>query len=164
MKKIVFSIVFLSGLSFATLAQQNSHQGGGQGGQHQGGGQGGQHQGGGQGGQKMTAEQKATKLTQYMTTNLNLTSDQQAKVLALNTSKAKQLDSIHAQNKGNMEAVKTAAKPIRDSYNTSLNAILTADQKTKWEELKKQKKAEFEKNRAAGTKPAEGDLTPEDVQ
>lgn len=112
----------------------------------------------------MTAEQRAQKLTQYMTTTLNLTNDQQTKVLALNTSKAKQLDSIRAKNKGNMEAGKTEAKTVISSYNTSLNAILTAEQKTKWDEIKKQKKAEFEKNRAAGTRPAEGDLAPEDVE
>lgn len=162
MKKIVFSIVFLSGLSLASLAQQNTHQGG----QHQGNGQGGQHQGGGQHpqGEKMTAEQKATKLTQYMTTNLSLTSDQQTKISALNLSKAKQLDSIRTKYKGDMEAAKTASKTVRVDYNSSLNAILTSDQKTKWEAIKKQKKEEFQKNKTAGTKPTEGDLTPEDVE
>lgn len=156
MKKVIFSIVFLAGVTATSLAQ-NSHPGGGQGGQHKGGGQ---HPEG----QKMTAEQKATKLTQYMTTNLNLSADQQTKVSALNLSKAKQLDSIRTANKNNMEAGKAAAKTVKEEYNTSLNAILTAEQKTKWEAIKKQKKEEFQKNKAAGTKPTEGNLTPEDVE
>lgn len=156
MKKIVFAIVFLSGLSLASLAQQNTHQGG----QHPAGGQSSQHPKG----EKMTPEQKAAKLTQYMTTNLSLTSDQQTKVSALNLSKAKQLDSIRTKYKGDMEAAKTASKAVKVDYNTSLNAILTSDQKTKWEAIKKQKKEELQKNKAAGTKPTEGDLTPEDVE
>lgn len=160
MKKIVFSIVFLAGVSFASLAQEHNHQGGGQ---H--GGNGGQHQGGGQGvGQKLTAQQKSQKLTQYMTTALSLTADQQQKVGVLNESKAVQMDTIRSQNKGNMEAAKTQVKTLKDQYNASLKTILTADQLTKWEDLKKQKKEEFQKAKAAGTKPADTGLTPEDVE
>lgn len=156
MKKIVFSIVFLSGICLVSFAQQHSR--GGNQGQH--GQQGGK---GPQGGQKQTAAQRATKLTQYMTTSLSLSTEQQSKVAALNASKAEQVDSIRSKYKGNMDGAKTELKTVKDSYNTSLNAILTADQKTKWEEIKKQKKEEMQKNRAAGTKPAEGDLTPEDL-
>lgn len=111
----------------------------------------------------MTPEQRALKLTQYMTTSLSLTPDQQTKVSALNTKKAQEIEKIRSSNNGNMEAVKPQMKAVKEQYNTSLNAILTTDQKTKWEALKKQKKEEYQKNKAAGTKPAEGDLTPEDV-
>ncbi len=161
MKKIVFSIVFLSGLSLASLAQEHNHQGGG--GQHNGGGQ---HQGGGQGGgQRMTTQQRAQKLTQYMTTSLTLTADQQQKVGVLNESKAVQDSTTRAKYKADMQAGQTEMKANRDKYNTSLKTILTADQATKWEALKKQKKEEFQQAQASGTKPADNTgLTPEDVQ
>ena len=155
MKKIVFSIVFFSSLCLVSFAQQNQN---GKQRLHNG-GKGSQ---GGNQGQKQTAAQKAIKLTQYMTSSLSLSTEQQSKVAALNTSKAQQVDHIRSKYKGNMEAAKPELKTARDTYHTSLNTILTADQKTKWEEIKKQKKEEFQKNRAAGTKPSEGKITLED--
>ncbi len=165
MKKVVFIFAFIAGVSVSGIAQQNGNNGNKD--QHKG--VKGQQNASTQGKQssaehKMTPEQKAAKLTQYMTTNLNLTTDQQTKVSALNISKAKQLDSIRTTYKGDMEAAKAAAKTVKVDYNNSLNTILTSDQKTKWEALKKQKKEEFQKNKAAGTAPKEGDLTPEDVE
>ncbi|ABG59100.1 hypothetical protein [Cytophaga hutchinsonii] len=159
MKKIVFSIVFFSSLCLVSFAQQNHN---GNQGQHNG-QQGGKAAHGGGQGQKQTSAQKAARLTQYMTSSLNLSAEQQSKVAALNTSKAQQVDSIRSKYKGNMEAAKPELKTARDTYNASLNTILTADQKKKWDEIKKQKKEEFQKNRAAGTKPAEGEITPEDL-
>lgn len=89
MKKVILSIVFLSGLSFASLAQQpQNNQGGGQGKSN---GQGGK---GKSGEQKLTVQQKAQKLTKYMTTELSLTTEQQQKVRVLNEAKAVQMDSI----------------------------------------------------------------------
>jgi len=159
MKKIVFTLVCLSGLSFASFAQQPNQTGTNTQGQHnnQGGGHSGQ-------GQKQTAAQKAEKLTQYMTTSLNLTTDQQSKVSALNLSKATQIDNIRTKYKDNMEAAKPELKVVKTDYNTSLNAILTPEQQTKWEALKKQKKEELQQNKTAGAKPAEGTLTPEDIE
>jgi spermidine/putrescine-binding protein len=154
MKKIAFTLAlaaFSATLSFGQHDEQHS-QGGGQ------------HSGGGAGHTKMTAEQRAQKVTQYMTTSLALTSDQQTKITALNLTKSKQLDSVRTANSANMEVAKPAMKKVKDSYNTGLNSILTTDQKTKWEALKKQKRDEYQKNKAAGRKPAEGEITPEDVE
>jgi Spy/CpxP family protein refolding chaperone len=155
MKEIVFTLALAACTTTLSFAQHG-------GGQHTQGG--GQHTGGGAGHTKMTAEQRATKVTQYMTTSLALTSDQQTKVTALNITKSKQLDSLRTANAANMEAAKPAMKKVKETYNAGLNSVLTADQKTKWEALKKQKRDEFQKNKAAGTKPTEGEVTPEDVE
>ena len=165
MKKIVFIFVFIIGLSASGIAQQKSAKVG----QDKNKDAKGQPNASGQGKQssaanKMTPEQKANKLTQYMTTALTLTSTQQTQVAALNTSKAKQVDSIKTATKGNTDAAKNQLKSVKSNYNTSLNNILTAEQKTKWEALKKQKKEESEKNKAAGVAPKEGELTVEDIE
>ena len=153
MKKIVFILALVAFTATLSLAQQPA--------QHTQGN--GQHSGGA-GHTKMTPEQRATKVTQYMTNSLVLTSAQQTQVTALNLTKSKQLDSIRTANSANMEAAKPAMKKVKDSYNTSLNSILTADQKTKWEAIKKQKAQEHQNNKAVGTQPAAGDVTPEDVE
>lgn len=172
MKKVVFILALLAGASTSSFAQQaktNSNENGKTNSNEKGKINSTQKGGNGQSkqnseGQKMTPEQKAEKLTQYMTTSLALTSDQQAKVSALNASKAKQVDAIRTKYKGNMESAKPELKTAKDQYNTSLKAILTPEQQTKWEAIKKQKKEEYQKNKAAGTKPAEGDLNPEDIE
>jgi hypothetical protein len=165
MKKIVLIFALIAGVSVSSIAQKTSKKSapapkkdvkGQSNASEQGKQSSAEH--------KMTPEQKATKLTQYMTTALSLTSDQQAQVSALNTSKAKQVDSIKTSSKGNTDAGKAQLKSIKSNYNTSLNNILTAEQKTKWEALKKQKKEESEKNKAAGVKPKEGELTVEDIE
>jgi protein CpxP len=135
MKKIVFSIVFLAGLSVASMAQQHNH-GEGQGQQNHQGGQGGH---GGGGGQRLTTTQKAQKVTQDMTTQLSLTADQQTKIAALNLSKAQQDSTIRAKYQGNMQSAQTELKTAKSQYNTNLKSILTADQATKWEAIKQQR-------------------------
>jgi protein CpxP len=152
MKKIVFTFVCLSGLSLASIAQQPNNQGGQ--GQHT-------HQGGGGQGQ---GESKAQRLTGFMTTQLSLTADQQQKVGTLNTSKAQQIAAIRTKYKGgDTTAARTEVKAVRDKYNTDLKAILTPDQATKWEAVKQQKREEFQKAKAAGTTPANSEITPEDL-
>jgi soluble cytochrome b562 len=153
MKKIAFTLALAAFSATLSFAQQPA--------QHTQGN--GQHSGEA-GHPKMTPEQRATKVTQYMTTSLALTSAQQTQVTALNLIKSKQLDSVRTANSGNMEAAKPAMKKVKETYNTGLNSILTTDQKTKWEALKKQKRDEYQKNKAAGMKPAQGEITPEDVE
>ena len=143
------------------MAQQPNNGGQGQH-NHPGGGGHGQ---GGQGGQgKPTTESKAQRLTGFMTTQLSLTADQQQKVGDLNTSKAQQIAAIRTKYKGtDTTAARTEVKAVRDKYNTDLKAILTPEQATKWEAVKQQKREEFQKAKAAGTTPANSEITPEDL-
>ncbi|MBC7450691.1 MAG: hypothetical protein H7259_04310 [Cytophagales bacterium] len=105
---------------------------------------------------KLNPDEKAQKLTQYMTTELGLTTEQQQKVAALNSSKATQLAAIKTKYNGDMKAAQTELKPIKQQYNTSLKTILSPEQFTKWEQIKKQKKEEY--------KQKQGPISPEDLE
>ena len=112
------------------------------------------------GGQKLTPEQKAQKVTQFMTTELGLTADQQQKVGALNSSRATQMQQIKTKYNGDMKAAQTELKPLREKYKADLKAILTAEQAAKWEQIKQARKT---KEAQTKTPPVDG-ITTEDLE
>lgn len=89
-----------------------------------------------------SSEEKATKASQKLTTDLGLNAEQTAKVKvliktrldAVATVKAKYTD---AQKKERHKEL----KPIREKFRSDFETILTAEQKTKWEALKAERKA-----------------------
>ena len=82
---------------------------------------------------KMTAEQRAEKATSRLEKKLGLTADQKAKIYAVELENAKKMETWrkadHSAMKGKMDERKTAMKEQK----AKIDAILTADQKTKME-------------------------------
>ena len=81
-------------------------------------------------------EQRAQHMTQALTTKLSLNADQSAKVHAILLSRAAQVDSLKANRSTDRKANMQAWKAIRIKTNAELNAVLTADQQTKFAGLK----------------------------
>ncbi len=145
MKKIIFAVTLLIGLCLASNAQTPipapSHEPKPQ----------------------LPPEEKAAKLTKYMTTHLELTSDQQTKVAELNTANAYKISEIKKKHKDKIEAAKPELKPIKAKYNADLKVILTPAQNKKWAELKKKNSDEIKKNKEASKNLQEDSVMPEDL-
>lgn len=96
----------------------------------------------GKGKPKMNAEERATKLTDWMTENLSLTSEQQPKILELHKRHFAQMDSIRKNAAGDKEAMKQAAKGVKKELHDGYKIILTEAQWKKLKELREEKKQE----------------------
>jgi len=79
------------------------------------------------------AEAHAEKQTQRLTEKLSLTSDQAAKVAAINLEYAKKLQAAKAANT-DKEAGRETFKALRTEKHTAIKAVLTPEQVTKMEE------------------------------
>jgi periplasmic protein CpxP/Spy len=92
--------------------------------------------------QALTPEQRAQKQTDKLQSKLGLTEEQKLKVYDLNLNRIKQNQALREKNKGNSEqkGSKEEFQKIRTDFDTQLNAILTADQQTKWAQLKEEHK------------------------
>jgi protein CpxP len=77
-------------------------------------------------------EERAKRMTEKMATELELSEEQKAHVLALNLDNAKkrqaEMDQAAAERKAKMTEMK--------AYQEKVKAILTEEQRTKWEEIK----------------------------
>jgi periplasmic protein CpxP/Spy len=94
-----------------------------------------------QGGGNKTAEERATAHSQKLTQQLGLSADQQKSVYAACLTRAQQMDADRAQNQGNREAMKAGRQQINQTFETSMGQVLTPEQKTKWEQIKQEEKA-----------------------
>ncbi len=88
-----------------------------------------------------TVEERATEHSQKLTQQLNLTADQQKTVYAACLQRAQQNDADKAKNEGNREGMKAAREQNNQTFEASLNKILTPDQKTQYEKFKQDEKA-----------------------
>ncbi|MFN8842129.1 MAG: hypothetical protein ACK5WV_00930 [Chryseotalea sp.] len=94
--------------------------------------------------EKQTIEQRAQKSVEELNTEVTLTEDQKAKVLALATTRATNVDAVRAKYKGqkeNKEVAKTEIEAIRKEYRQNIKAILTPEQLEKLKAKHKEKKA-----------------------
>jgi Spy/CpxP family protein refolding chaperone len=84
------------------------------------------------GGERSTPEQRATSMTEKMAEELSLTADQQNQILAINLEQAKKRDQDRVEQQKESEARKAEMK----KHDESIKAILTDEQRSKWEEIK----------------------------
>lgn len=88
-------------------------------------------------------EERAKKVTEKMATDLQLTEEQKAQVLALNLDQAKkrqaEMEEEMAERKARVEEMKV--------HQEKLKGVLTEEQRTKWEEIK----TEHRENRRLGS-------------
>ena len=91
------------------------------------------------GGERPTPEQRAARMTEKLAEELSLTADQQKQILAINLEHAKKRDQDRMEQQKEREARKAdmdAQKAEMKKQNESIKAILTEEQRTKWEEIK----------------------------
>jgi protein CpxP len=88
-----------------------------------------------------TPEERATAHSKKLTQDLGLTADQEKNVYTACLAHAQQMDADRTKYKGDREAMKTARQQNNQTLDASLGKILTADQKTKYEQMKQDEKA-----------------------
>ena len=126
MKKIILIIALVTGLNALANAQQQTAK---------------------------TPAQKAAHKTQNLQKKLKLTASQTKQVNALFLTEATRVDSLKA-HKTDKKANKAAHKAIQAQADQKLNAILTADQKKAFADLKAAKKAKHDQKKAANAADA----------
>jgi Spy/CpxP family protein refolding chaperone len=90
-------------------------------------------------GERPTPDQRATRMTEKMAEELSLTADQQKQILAINLEHAKKRDQDRVEHQKESEARKAemeAKKGEMKKQDELIKAILTEEQRTKWEEIK----------------------------
>ncbi|GAB3230847.1 DUF4890 domain-containing protein [Algoriphagus aestuariicola] len=96
-------------------------------------------------------EERAKKITERMAMELGLSEDQKSQILALNLDQAKkrqaEMEQEAAERTARMEEMKT--------HREQIDAILTEEQLSKWEEIKMEQR---EKRRPGGEVHRRGDL------
>ncbi len=91
------------------------------------------------GGERPTFEQRAARMTEKMAEELSLTADQKNQILSINLERAKKRDQDRVEQQKESEARKAemdAQRAEMKKQDELIKAILTDEQRTKWEEIK----------------------------
>ena len=111
---------------------------------------------------KLTAEKRAAKNADSLKVRLNLTDDQYAKIIPINTEFFKGKDALKLKLKSDTTATKdtykSEIKVLHGNRNKQINAILTPEQKKTWSTWKKNQKANAKVAKAAKVKIDEDDI------
>jgi hypothetical protein len=106
-----------------------------------------------QDGQMPTAESRASKMTEWMKTNLSLTPDQLSKVQELNMKYAVRMDSLRNSSLEKQDK-HAAMKSGNEAKDSELKGILTSEQYATYQEKKKEMKGKYKdkaKDKNSGT-------------
>jgi Ni/Co efflux regulator RcnB len=87
-----------------------------------------------------TAEERATAHSNKLTKDLGLSQEQQKSVYTLCLQRAQQEDADRAKFQNDKEGMRNARKQNEGNFETNLAKVLTADQKTKFEQMKQAQK------------------------
>ncbi|WP_406826786.1 hypothetical protein [Pedobacter sp. KACC 23697] len=96
---------------------------------------------------KMTAEQRAEKVTARLEKQLSLTTDQKSKIYAIELENAKKMEAWRSADKGDMKGKMKERKAAMDEQKAKIDAVLTADQKTKMDAFRAEARERGEKMR-----------------
>jgi hypothetical protein len=110
----------------------------------------GQHKGKGNGrkaGLSADPEKQAERMTQHQTEKLGLSSDQAAKVKAINLDFAKKQQALHSEKAVGEKPDRAALQKLQDEHKATLKNVLTKEQYSQWEQLKKERKHDGKKGR-----------------
>lgn len=94
-----------------------------------------------------TPEEKAKMHSKKLVEQLGLTADQEQSIYTYCLQHAQQQDADRAKYQGDREAMKNAHMQNNQNFDSNIEKILTADQKTKYAQIKQEEKAKFEQNR-----------------
>lgn len=144
MKKIFSTVIFSAFIAFTSFAQNQ--------GQHQGH----QHKDGGHehGHEQKTPEQKAENQSQRLTKELSLTADQTTQVKTIILTQEQKAEEIRAKYKTatDKKAEHQEIQDLRTSSEGEIEKVLTADQLTKYKELKNKQQNHSSPNNGKGKK------------
>ena len=87
--------------------------------------------------------------TAELTKQLNLTSDQQAKVLSVLQSERSQMESLHQDTSLSQQDRRTKMMDIRKTTDSQIRALLDANQQKRWDEMQA-KREQWMQNRHSG--------------
>ncbi len=101
--------------------------------------------------QKFTSEKRATNATDTLQRVASLTTDQYQKILEINLSFFDQKKALKSQMRMDTSSVNNATykaqeKELAKKRKSAIESLLTAEQKMKWQEYKKQHIARFKQN------------------
>ncbi|GAA4205723.1 hypothetical protein GCM10022289_25620 [Pedobacter jeongneungensis] len=96
---------------------------------------------------KMTAEQRADKVTARLEKQLSLTADQKTKIYAIELENAKKMDTWRSADQGDRKGKMKERKAAMDEQKAKIDAVLTADQKTKMDAFRAEAREKGEKMR-----------------
>jgi Spy/CpxP family protein refolding chaperone len=100
-----------------------------------------------QGAQKLSPDEKATKISNELEKELSLSADQKKQVYDLAKARATEIDAVRAKYKGDQKSAQPEIKAIRQKYKTQMDTILTPEQKVKFDDYKKKKRAEYQEKK-----------------
>ncbi len=100
----------------------------------------------------MTPEER----TKQLTDSLTLTKDQQAKILKIYQDADKKRQEIFNSDSGDRDAIRSAMREVMDKTDKEITALLTAKQKTKYEEMRAARMQRFQNRQ----RPPSGDNPP----
>ncbi|SMD42596.1 protein of unknown function [Aquiflexum balticum DSM 16537] len=95
-------------------------------------------------------EQRAEKMTAKMTEELGLSEDQKQKIYQINLENAKKRQEQRESMQAEREAKRAEMQAQAKAQNDQIEAILTPEQKTKWEEVKKENRKEIREGSRGG--------------
>lgn len=95
---------------------------------------------------KMPAAERAQRLTEWMKTNLNLTSDQEQQVAPINLECATKIDSVRNLKLSKMDKLREVRK-IQQYREAEFAKVLSAEQMKKYKEEKKEKGQQMKERR-----------------
>lgn len=92
---------------------------------------------------KLTPDEKATKVSDRLEKELNLTAEQKSKIYAIAKARATEVDAVREKYKGDQKAAQPEIKAIREKYKAQMQEVLTPEQKAKLAENKKKKEEDI---------------------
>lgn len=95
-------------------------------------------------------EQQAEGQAQRLAKELNLSTDQQAKVQQLMAAQRQETQTAIQNAGGNRRAMGQAMRAGRDKFNGQLQTVLTADQYTKYQQIMTERRAQLRERRQGG--------------
>ena len=95
------------------------------------------------------------KQTAQLTKKLNLTSDQQAKVLSIFQAEHSQMESLHQDSSLSQQDRHAKMMEIRKSTDAQIRGLLDANQQKKWDEMQA-KREQWMQNRHSGGSDQQG--------
>jgi hypothetical protein len=113
------------------------------------------------------AEERATAHTNHLEKKLGLSAEQKTQVYEINLATAKKNDEIRAKRQAggaDNKALSVERKENEKNRVAKIEALLTADQKTKWEAWKAAKKARVEARKMNKGKGGKGKSSDEDLE
>ncbi|MGO4875485.1 hypothetical protein ACEN2P_02695 [Pedobacter psychrotolerans] len=108
----------------------------------------------------MTAEQRAEKVTSRLEKQLALTPDQKTKVYAVELENAKKMEAWRKADHGDRKNKMAERKTAMSEQKAKIDAILTADQKTKMEAFRTEAREKGEKMRKGFRRGDRSDKAP----